>query len=243
MYIIQRFKIVLLVAVIMLPLAVSAQKIRQKNNAYYDFNRQVHFGFTIGTHFADFKYKYSDYWYRQDSILGIQTLSYPGITLGAVANFHLGSTKSLAREHFDLRAIPTLLLSQRSIKFTAGGKEVTKDIESATIELPVLLKFKSDRFFNTRFYVIGGGKYGYDLSSDIGTARDIFDPQIYLTPHNISYEFGAGLDMYMSFFKFSPEIKVSRGINNVLDPDLSPISRIFSGMRSNYIFISLYFEG
>jgi hypothetical protein len=184
----------------------------------------------------------------KDTFLRVRSVGYPGFTVGPVINLHIGSTRSRLREHFDVRLIPSLVLSYRSIFYTLNNNtDVEKKIESAIIEFPLLLKFKSDRFGNMRFYTIGGFKYGFDLSSDAKAIPNPNNPRVAVYPHNFSYEVGTGLDLYFPFFKFSPEVKISRGLNNVLVPSRPPGSNIytdiFSRFRSNFMFFSLYFEG
>lgn len=241
MYIIQGKKGLTILLVILLPILGVAQG--KKNKPFYDYSKTIHFGFTLGLNSSMLKYDYSDEWYQQDSFRNITTTAFPGITLGAIINLHLGSESGSMREHWDLRLVPSLVLSQRRFEVSDSRTTYIKDVESAIVEAPLHLKYKSDRFTNLRYYIIGGGKYGYDLSSNSGSNRDPFDPQIYLTPHNISYEFGTGLDIYFPYFKFSPEIKLSRGINNVFELDNGPVNNLFSRMRSNFIFFSLHFEG
>ena len=208
-----------------------------KNNPFYDYARKIHFGFTIGTNFSTFKYDFSNAFYNQKNIHSIELQQIPGITLGAVSDLHLG-------EFFHLRFIPSLVLTQRNVKFNSAGDTIPiKQVESAIVELPLLLKVCSERHNNVSFYVIGGGKFGYDLSSDYKAAKDPINPKLALLPQNYSYEFGAGLDMYFPLFKFSPEIKLSRGFNNVLYKDGTIYTDIFSRFRSNFMFISFYFEG
>ena len=136
------------------------------------------------------------------------------------------------------------MLTQRDINYAFnGGYSVTKPVESIFAELPLLLKFKSTRHGNIRFYVIGGGKISYDFGSESLADRDPDKPFVAIVPWNYYYEFGCGLDMYFYFFKFSPEVKLSKGINNVLAPYDDVYSGSFSRLRSNMIYFSLNFEG
>jgi hypothetical protein len=247
---IYRKKIILFAALWLCSAGSFAQNL---NKPFYDYSRRIHFGFTIGTNFSHFKYEFSPVWYNpptpgQDTFLAVRTKSYPGFTVGPVINLHVGSTRSRLREHFDIRAVPVLALTQRDLIYTLkDSTEVTKQVESALVELPILLKFKSDRFGNFRFYTLGGFKYGFDLSSEANATPNISNPRVAVYPHNISYELGTGLDLYFPYFKFSPEVKISRGINNVLVPSSPPgankFTDIFSRFRSEFIFFSLYFEG
>lgn len=199
--------------------------------------KPIHFGFTLGTNFANFKYEFSPNFYYGDSLLEVQIKKYPGITLGAIVDLHMG-------KYFDLRAIPSLVLTERTIIYKfKPDLFIDKNIESIFAEIPLLLKFKSVRHGNIRFYVIGGAKFGFDFSSNAGTNRDPNDPIVAIHPWNYSYEFGCGLDMYFYYFKFSPEIKLSKGINNIFDPYEDVYNNIFNKFYSNFIFISFHFEG
>src|ERR1017187_9259278 len=172
------------------------------NKPFYDYDRVIHFGFTIGMNYSTLKYDFNpNVWPNKqkpnDTILGVSSQGAAGITLGAVADLHLGPTKSFWREHFDLRFIPSLVLSERDLLYKMHDSSInTKKIESAFVEFPFLLKLKSDRVGNLRFYIIGGGEYSYDLSSTANALVDPANPKVSVYPNNIAYQFGAGLDMY-----------------------------------------------
>ncbi|MCX6352808.1 MAG: porin family protein [Bacteroidetes bacterium] len=208
-----------------------------QNKPFYDYGRKLHFGFTVGTSISNFKYDWSPKWYTQDTISTVNIRRLPGITLGAVGDFHMG-------EYWDIRLVPSLVLSQRNLEYKFNnGDIVTKQVESAIVEMPVLLKLKSERHQNIRMYLIAGGKYGYDLGSDYRAIKNPNDIKVAIKPNNYSYEIGTGLDLYFPYFKFSPEIKLTKGLTNILVPDDKPYTNIFSRFRSNFVFFSLYFEG
>jgi hypothetical protein len=230
-------------AILLMTFPSHAQRL---NQPFYDIEKKVHFGFTFGLNHSTFKYQLSPLFYQTDTVMRVNMKSYPGLHLGGVFNYHLGN-------HFDLRVIPTLILSQRAVEYTLNtgiangsehpdGNKDLKEIESVFIEFPLLAKFKSERLTNLRFYVIGGGKYAYDMSSDYAAARDPNDPFFAIFPHNFYYEYGVGLDVYFPYFKFSPELKFSKGINNILVPDHSFHTTIFQRFQSQFILFSLYFE-
>lgn len=216
-----------------IPFSIDAQT---KNNPLYDYNKKLHFGFSIGTNIAGFSHRFSDQFYKNDTLLSINKNHFPGLSLGAIANLHLG-------DHFDLRFIPSLILSERSIDYEFKDRPpVTKSMESVFIEAPLTVKFKSERRNNVRFYVIGGGKLSYDMASEASTEQNPNDPFVALKPRSYYYEFGFGFDMYFPYFKFSPEIKISRGVSDVLSNDPFVYSNSFEFLRSNVIFISFHFE-
>lgn len=231
-----RNKVVIILALAFFSLISTQIKAQTMNNPLYDYEKWIHFGLIIGTNVADFRYEFSDNFYRDDTLLRVNIQRYPGFTLGAIANLHMG-------EHFDLRLIPTLLLNQRTIhyEFVDGTKEA-KEIESVMIEFPLLLKFKSVRHNNVRFYVVGGVKYSYDMASQATAERDPYDPIVALYPDNYYYEFGFGFDLYFPYFKFAPELKLSRGINNLLVDYPSVYTNSFDKLFSNFLFLSFQFE-
>ena len=130
-----RLKLILPLVLIVLLMADKSFS-QTRHHPYYDVERKVHFGFSMGTNFADVKYSLSDRFFNNDSLHRVNIGLVPGITLGGICNFHL-------RERWDIRIIPSLLLSQRNVFFQfSNGEERTKTIESVYADLPVILKYK-----------------------------------------------------------------------------------------------------
>jgi len=210
---------------------------QNQNWIHWDTERKIHFGFLLGTNFATFKYYTSNAFRKQDSIKGVNMIKYPGISLGAVADLHLG-------RRFDFRFTPTLTITDRRVNYTfADTFSIQKDVESALIEFPLLFAIHSDRPGNVRFYAVGGFKFSYDLASNAFNSRNPADPNVAVLPINLYYEFGAGLDLFYPYFKFSPEIKLARGINDIFAPHNDSYNNVFSSLRSNIIYFTFYFEG
>jgi hypothetical protein len=65
-----------------------------------------------------------------------------------------------------------------------------------------------------------------------------------IAPNDFAFEIGAGVQMFLPFFIFSPEIKYSHGLNNILifDEKLEE-SSIIEKVLSRTFTISLHFEG
>ncbi|NVK50296.1 MAG: outer membrane beta-barrel protein, partial [Cyclobacteriaceae bacterium] len=83
--------------------------------------------------------------------------------------------------------------------------------EATMIELPLLLKYRSQRFNNTRTYFIGGASYQFRTKSqDEANLEDLVT-----TGQDYSIEMGMGFEIYFRFFKFAPEIRFSHGLNNI----------------------------
>jgi hypothetical protein len=91
-------------------------------------------------------------------------------------------------------------------------------LESSFLEFPLLLKYKGARLNNVRPYIVGGINYRYDLA---GKKDYDVEKQVYLRLRrsDLYYEFGAGFDFYLPYFKLSVELKMSNGIRDVLVHD------------------------
>ena len=56
-------------------------------------------------------------------------------------------------------------------------------------------------------------------------------------------EFGIGLDIYQEWYKFSPEVRFSRGMVNMLKDDINEFSEGIESLHTNMITIYFLFEG
>jgi len=141
------------------------------------------------------------------------TLLNPGINIQIITNLKL-------HKYFDLRFLPGVAFGQRNIRYYLDGTlyDERQRIESSFLEFPLLLKYKGARLNNVRPYIIGGINYRYDLA---GKKDYDVDKQVYLRLRrsDLYYEFGAGLDFYLPYFKLSVELKMSNGLRDVLVHD------------------------
>ena len=204
------------------------QKKKPKNESWYD-EKPLHFGFSLGLNTMDFNITPSQSYLLKNSLYPEVSILTPGINIQIVTNLRLG-------KYFDLRFLPGVSFGQRNIRFykidtnflqTNLNKQVpvlennNQRIESSFLEFPLMLKFKGDRLNNVRPYVIGGLNYRYDLAG-----QKAFDDQnpvyLRLKRPGLYYEFGAGFDFYLTYFKLSIELKMSDGIGNVLVNDPAP---------------------
>lgn len=201
----------------------------------YD-NKPIHFGFLIGLNTLDFKL--TPVSNVEDELFVIQSQNQKGFNLGVVSNMRLGN-------NLDFRFIPTLSLAERRIFYTLNDNAVltneNKKIESTFIEFPISIKYKSSRYNNGRAYIITGMKYSLDLASQ----RNIDDEGLEIVKikkDDFLYEIGLGLDFYLPYFKFSPELKANFGLTNLVVNDGSIYSRSIKGMKTRGFSISFTFE-
>lgn len=216
---------------------VSAQRIIVKNQEKYD-KQWIHFGFLLGTNKTNFKVSRAENLLQNDSVLFLSADGQTGFDLGIISNLRIA-------ENFDLRFTPMLAFSQRNMNYNmtlkvAGSDVVTKKIESTFIQFPLLVKFKSNRVNNYRFYVLGGAKYMIDLVSQASVETD--EQLVKLKKYDYGYEIGFGMDLYLPLFKFAPEIKMFQGIPNMLANDNAVYTTSLSGLKSRIWSISFTFE-
>lgn len=211
---------------------------QQLNMPQYD-NRAFHFGFNVATNIAQLQVNRSTYFYQIDTLKSVSTRNYPGVGLGGIVSFRLG-------KHFDLRAIfPQITFAQRDLVYEFDGatkRNVQVELESATVSGSLLVKYKSTRHGNVRFYVIGGAYYCHDLASTVDQSRSNTKPVVSLIANTWGYEVGTGLDFYYEYFKFSPEIKLSNAMNNALFKDPYIYAGSLNSIFPKMITISLNFE-
>lgn len=212
-----------------------------KNLPKYD-RQVVHFGFILGMNTMNFVIKQNPNLKAYDSVYVVQAKGESGFTLGIVSNLHMGN-------NLDLRFVPGLSFGTRNISYTlktnlngnTANTAFVKKVESTNLEFPLLLKFKSNRYGNMRAYVIGGGRYSLDLASQAKVA-DEGKKTIKLYRSDYMWEMGFGFDIYLEYFKLSPEIKVAYGFRDLLKREDHIFSQSVDALRSKSIFFSLTFE-
>jgi len=221
-----------------------AQSPRVKNDSGYDEHR-FHFGFALGINIMDFAF--------QRPVIGAEnpvfadvTSVQPGFQVNIVTDFRIGA-------YLNLRMIPGINLGQRTISFIDYSKTPIPDfvssmtIESNYADFPILLKYKAMRINNFRPYIIGGVSAKYDWA-----ARKGYDESaktfVRLEPISYYYEFGVGVDQYLPFFKFTTELRVAIGLNDILvkKPAETPGSHIYpksiNKLSSRMVTLNFYFE-
>ena len=209
-----------------------------KNLPRYDF-KKMHFGFTLGINSLDFKIKNNPKIIYQDSLYVLHSNNQKGFNLGIVSNFRLG-------KYTDLRFVPALVFGERHLFYSFADSinniEIEKKkVESTLLDFPIYIKYKSQRYNNFRSYVLFGIKYSLDIASQ----KDIINEDeviIKLNPNDLMGEIGFGMDFYLEFFKFSPQIKISRGVVNLLDRDQTVYTKSIKNLYTNGWMLSFTFE-
>ncbi len=199
-------KIILFTLGVVFSFHVSAQQYEKENLPNYD-DQLIHYGFYLGGHTANLKVRYNEAFVSNqfDSLHSIIPESSPGFTVGFIVNLRIA-------QYLDLRTLPGVGLYQYTLNYNTydQAEEVTFQgkKEAFYAELPLLLKYKSQRRNNFRAYMIGGAKPSFEVSGK--RSSEINEDILLINTFNLALEIGFGIDIYYELFKFSPEIRFSR---------------------------------
>ncbi|MCF8246236.1 MAG: PorT family protein [Saprospiraceae bacterium] len=219
-------------------LNVHSQSARGNYN-FLDFNQKpYYFGITLAYNNSNFKVFQSKDFILNDSINVVESVTGPGFNLGIVTNLKIG-------ENFDIRFLPTLSFGERNINYAPtriDRRPFARRVESVFVEMPFQARYKSAPFHDTRLFVVAGVKYSFDVASDSRSRQA--ETLVKIAPNDFAFEIGAGAQMFLPYFIFSPEIKFSHGFNNILifDKNLEE-SSIIDKVLSRTFTLSFHFEG
>jgi hypothetical protein len=201
----------------------------------------LYFGFHIGVNTMNFAVRPMDNPGVVDSVYAIEPTPQSGFSLGLMTNLRLTDVLCV-------RFTPGLSFGQRTLNYTMRGVNdtdfynVAKPVESTYLDFPIALRLKSARLNDFRVYVDAGMKYTYDLASK----QNIDDKGasfVKIKKNDISFEMGTGLDIYLRYFKFSPAVKVSWGIPNMLVREDHAFSSSLSRLHTRAVMFTFFFEG
>lgn len=203
-------------------------------------SKRLYFGFYIGFNMMDFHVKHKDPADLEDEearYAEVTNLT-PGLNLGMVSNLRLNKRLSL-------RVLPGISFGQRDLLFvdSRGVRDDRPlDVKSTYLEFPILLKYSGNRMTNAKPFFIGGVNPRFDLAK---SKKD----GIYLNSFDTYLEMGAGIDSYLSHFRFTTELKLSVGMLNILNPagtgepeDLR-YTHVIDKITSRIFVLTFYFEG
>ncbi len=234
---VKHLKTLLLIAILGgISMGAFAQKL-PRNLPRYD-RKPVHFGFSLGLNYYDFRIQEIEDLAGLEDYYSVRSTVSPGYTIRIVSNLRLG-------DFWDLRFCPGFAATERTLTFDVieplsdERMEVERKIESSFIEMPVLLKWKSERIKNYRLYVMGGLKYNLDLASKENVDDDRF---FKIKKNSYGYEVGFGVDIYFDYFKFSPQIVGSFGLGNLLVDDGTFYIQGIETLQTRAILLNLTFE-
>lgn len=207
----------------------------QEINPLYDVQK-FRFGYALMGNTAKMKFTTSDQYLMQDTVMGINSVFFPGFGIGGVVSMRL-------LEHWDIRTMLNVTFAQRNIQYDfKRGESRMLEIESTYMEIPVMLKFKSKRHNNIRLYTVGGITYRHDFVSEIDKDRSETNPVVAFYPNTFSYDIGVGMDFYFEFFRFSPEVKICNAIGNQMVRDSYIYTQNLQRISPKLVVFSLIFQ-
>ncbi len=207
----------------------------RQHNPNYD-ERKISYGFMIGIHTSAYQVKYSDQFVTQslDTVHSVLTPFAPGFSLGFLVNLRINSD-------LDLRLMPKAGFYDHQLEYNYTDESSQSQLtETTMVEFPILLKYKSMRRGNVRMYMVGGITPSIEASgkNDIQSSTEVLD----IKQTNLSLDAGIGFDFYFPLFKFSQEIRFSRGIANLLGPDPSSFKEPLNRVNTNTISVYFIFQ-
>lgn len=220
-------------------------------------DKMLSYGFFLAGHTATYQIKYTEAFFDPTNTANNQIYSiYPKYTPG----FSLGFT-GIFRFHDQVNLLFTPKISFYEYRVDVNyyvpltdnvpgndnstgnnlGYRTEELVNEATmVELPLLFKYRSQRFNNTRMYFIGGGSYQFRTKSQDEANLD----PIVTRGQDFTIEMGMGFEIYFKYFKFAPEIRFSHGLNNIYYAEKTPgeIRDAISSIKRKGITIYLNFQ-
>lgn len=212
---------IILIILLSLSLPVLPQKSIPKNLIMADF-QGFHFGYSVGLNTMGFTIIPKDGYH-------LDLVQNPGININLITDYRLG-------KFLDIRFLPGIQFGQRDLSVTNKLTGETKSpwkIESVFVDLPFLLKYRSQRVNNYAPYLIAGICPRFDL---IGAELQGFKPATRMVKSFDFYpELGVGVDFYLSMVKVAMELKFAVGMRDIfLDPEKPEFNLYVAGVDKIY---------
>lgn len=225
---------------------VSAQRNKtgtrsMKNLPNFD-DKKFHFGFLLSLNSSDFTISYKPNFDFSDSLLSIENDPQSGFNLALLASLDM-------HKNIRLRFIPGLSFQDRGLNYyflDEDGRTINlfRRTESVYLDLPLMLKLRTNRVRNFAAYALVGGKYSIDMQSqkDVDNQAEA-DKILRLKKTDYSLDVGAGVDFFLPYFKFGLEMKTAIGFPNVLIQEDTQFSTPIESLKTRTVIFSLTFEG
>ena len=234
-------RLVLLISSLLLSVfCFGQQKGKSYNLPHYD-DHKAHYGFLLAMNSSDYRIKLSEAHYTTyaKQVSRVEPLNSGSFSLAFIFNYQLNPW-------WALRLTPGVSFYQRSINYhitdlATGEEEVILQNHDPTIlEIPLMARFQSNRFRNSRVYVVGGLKMGVLAGSKKKATKP---DQLRHKNVDFSIDYGFGFDFYFQMFKFAPEIRFSHGIRDLRMPgDNNIYVNQLSWMSSHTVSLIFNFE-
>ncbi|MFV0182560.1 PorT family protein [Empedobacter falsenii] len=178
-------------------------------------------------------------------LVNLDQESKAGFSVGLIA-------KMRVNDYIDLKSEPGLHFAQRTLYFNykkRNTEEKTTDlreVKSTYVEIPLLLNFHGDRWYNTRPYIQGGLGYLMNLQSNEKKEDDNATGVFRTTTNNFNWQAEIGVEIYFKRFKLTPALKGMFFFNNEIVPDKPSTDPYWTGslnsLSTRAFVFSLKFE-
>lgn len=218
-----------------------SNRVRQEKQHLPDYDeRTLTYGFTLGLHSAALRAQFSPTFNtaRYDSVANIIPRNSVGFSIGFLGSFRIF-------EYLDLQFMPKVAFYDYVLRYhyTSGSQEPEDGFADFTvIDFPVMLKYKSQRRGNYRMFLIGGVTPTVDVTGKKQKNRNQEEGGLRLKGDNLALEAGVGTDIYFEFFKFSPQIRYSYGLSNVLNNQENEFGAAFDRLSTHSVALYLVFN-
>jgi len=204
--------------------------------------KKIHYGFYLGLNQNDFKISYTANPNVEGTTIDVEPTA--GFNVGLIVDLRL-------HNNLNLRFEPGLMTNTKKLTFnntdiTNPLNDDVREVNSTYLHLPLIFKFSADRYKNIRPYILGGGSFNYNFSSN-EKGDDNFSGQFRTKTNSFMYEVGVGIDIYLYYFKFSPSIRGIFALPSEIkydDPSngTSPWTSPINYMATRGVFLTLSFE-
>ncbi len=232
----------------MLLQGIAQDNYKPLNNSGQD-DQFISYGFFLAAHTNTFRLKYSDAYMDANrpeyhNIQSIMPVYSPGFSLGFLVTTRLHDQLNfLFTPKVGFYEFRTDVNYLRDDEFEESGTGVTTETlisEATMVELPLIFKYKSQRFNNTRMFFTGGANPMFRTKPQ----EEADAEELVTTGTDIALELGMGFDFYFKFFKFSPEVRFSHGLKNIYSEEASDpqFAGAISELRRKSITLYLNFQ-
>ena len=167
----------------------------------------------------------------------------PGFSVGLIGKLRIN-------DHFSLKTEPGVHFTSRTLFFDTVrnnqyNNTVSREVKSAYVDIPLLINYSGDRWFNTRPYIQTGFGYAYNLQSNENKEDDNNAGIFRTTSNNFNWQAEMGIEIYFKRFKLTPSLKGMFFLNNELVPDKDETvgyANTLNSLKSRAVVFSLKFE-
>ncbi len=203
------------------------------------WKRFLNFGMFFGPTYSKMNIQLADEFINGNpsqfnGLLSIVPRTSPGIMIGAYSNFRVS-------DFFDVRlCVNGFAGYEFGLDYNyQNGTTKSKVVEASMLELPLLIKYRSQLRGLRGMYLIAGVKPSFLLTSRKNDLENVT-----VNTRDIAIDYGFGLDIFYSYFKFAPEIRFSHGLLNMLNKQqINQFNKPLKSMTEHTVTIYLHFGG